>query len=395
MALIAAVSRSQDLDGRLAGSRAARQALDLLGGNPVQFALVTASYQHAIQAVLSGVTAMLGNTPLLGLSVHGDMLDGSQRTRTVQVALLAGEGLQARADLWPGFDNDPAGTVRRMAPDLGLDQPQDGLLLLAVDGLSGDTEVLGAALADNHFPVAGALASGLPTQGVSYQIGGSQAGGGSLAAAWLASGGNTRFTVGMGLAHGWSSVGAVFEVTNVREQSIRTLDHSPAVEIYAKLFGNDPRAWMGPPLNELVRLYPLGIERDLSKNLELHAPLLFEPDGSLRIQSKVSAGSLAHLMLGSRAACLSAARQAAEQALVALQGSRPVFGLIFADLAWQQLFNGETGRVADIIRAILGEELPLLGSYTAGQLARSVPDTRIKPYFQHVMVVLLGEDNIG
>lgn len=391
MTLTAAVGRSQNLDGRLAGSQAARDALDRLGGNPVRFALVTASHQPNISSVLSGVTAMLGSTPLLGLSVHSDVGASDQQSRTVQVGLLAGEGLQARADFWMGFDSDSSGTARRMVADLGLDQEQDGLLLLAAEGFAGDADLLGKVIGKGNFSIAGALAASVPVMGASFQIGGSQAGKGGVAAAWLNPTGETQLAVGMGLAHGWSSVGAVYEVTNVGERSVHTLDHRPTVEVYANSFGNNQQDWTSPPLNKLVRLYPLGVETGPDKNLVLHAPLLFKSDGSLRIQSRLQTGSLVHLMLGSYEACLVAAQRAATEALESLHNARPVIAIVFADLSWQQLFESHPDRLTEALRAVLGEEIPFIGGYTMGQMANSPLAEQLTVHYQQIMVLVIGE----
>jgi hypothetical protein len=179
------------------------------------------------------------------------------------------------------------------------------------------------------------------------------------------------------------------------------------------LFGYPARDWAFPPLNQMARLYPLGllapassrppapvaqaqspqeelVREQVAKDLLLRSPLRIEADGSFRMNATVSDGTEAYLMVGSLSACQRAASAAAEQALAALEGARPVFALVLADLAWQMLFEAQPGADIAAVQAALGEGIPVAGGYTLGQI---MPQAGAPPQFlnQHMLVVLFGE----
>jgi hypothetical protein len=389
MPTIAAVGSAQDLDGRQAGAQAARIALDELGGQPVQFGYLLASGQFEVESVMNGVASLLGNTPVFGHSTAG-FIEPSEavggRSRMVKVLLFAGQEMQARADWWPGFGDSSRGTARKLVSELDPGLSMGDLLLLAGDGLRADGSLLGLMLGEGAYPMAGVLASASESSKVTYQLGGATAGSGGLAAAWLSG----AFASGIGQAHGWVAAGPNMKITHVRDRFLRTLDDRPAPEVYAELLGGTAEDWIRPPLNRLVRMYPLGLEPADGKSLTLLSPIAFEPDGSLRLNASPDEGRLGYLMTGSPEVCLQAARQAAERAVEDLGGVAPFAALVFADLAWSYLFEGQPGAVASSVRQVLGE-LPFIGGYTLGHLRR--PSAGAAPELRQgeIMVVVLGE----
>jgi hypothetical protein len=279
------------------------------------------------------------------------------------VALLSGEGIQAKSEFFSGFGDDSRGAAQHMTQAFQLYHAQ-GTLLVVADGFNGDAKHLCAALPAGGYTLAGCLAGGNLHQARTYQIGGRQAGSGGLAAALIGS--NLR--TGVGYAHGWQPTGAYFQVTRSNGPWVRTLDERPTAEAYASLFKYPQRDWLHPPLNELVRLYPLGLEQKGKAPL-VRSPLRMEADGSLRMHTIIPEGATVHLMVGNSDGCLEAARQAAKQALQAIGEARPVLALLFTDIAWQMLFEAQPGREIQAVREVLGPEVPIAGGYTFGQIA--------------------------
>ena len=213
---------------------------------------------------------------------------------------------------------------------------------------------------------------------------GNQTGSGGLAAAFLR--GDLR--VGIGFGHGWDPVGGQFRVTRSRGFWLRTLDGRPASETYALLFGQPARDWAFPPLNYLARLYPLGVEQ--GEELVVRAPIRVEADGSFRMNATVRDGSDAYLLVGSRAACEKAARQAAQQALLQLDDARPAFALVLVDVAWQMLLKSQPGVEINAVQEIVGTNVPIAGGYTLGQIVPGENGTGPRFLNQHIVVVVFG-----
>jgi hypothetical protein len=383
MTLSASVGYAQALNGREAGLQATHQALNKLGSGSPGFGFVIASHQYQAREVVSGVSGLLGDTPLIGFSSPVCLAGDGLHPNSVMVSLLSGD-FQAETRWMPGYAQSGRETGTQLSKQLA-DQADTRALFFFADGFNGDADQLCNALSSGSVPLAGGLSSGDLHTGHSYQIAGPQNGTGALTAAILR--GNLR--VGVGAAHGWSPVGSQFRVTRSRGFWLRTLDGRPASETYAQLFGYPAREWAFPPLSHLARLYPLGVEQ--GEQLVIRAPIRVEADGSFRMNAPVRDGADAYLLVGSRVACEQAAQQAAQQALQQLEGSKPVFAFILVDIAWEMLLKSHPGTEINAVQDILGKDIPLAGGYTLGQIVRGKDSGSPQLLNQHIIVVAFGE----
>ncbi len=379
------IGQGQALDGREAAAQATHRALAGAGREPLVLGIVLASHQYPIQSVVNGTSTLIGDTPIFGFSTSGEITTTGVSQRSVLVALLRGNDLQARADWWPGFADDSRSAAHKMAQGLQLYQ-NNGSLLLATDGLNGDAKQLCASLPTGNYTLAGCLAGGDIRHRRSYQIGERQSGHGGVAAAIL----NGKLTLGIGLAHGWKPVGSSLKITKARGPWLRTMNDQTAAEAYANLMGYTAHDWCFPPLNELVRLYPLGLETEDKSGLLVRSPLRVETDGSLRMHTSISEGSTAYILLGSSNSCQQAAEQAAREALTSLGSAHPLFALVLVDISWQMLTESQPGIEVEAIKKVLGD-IPFAGGYTYGQIARDPVSGAPELFNQHIQVILFGE----
>ena len=383
MTLIASVGSAQALDGREAGLQAAHQALNRMGANSAGFVIVIASHQYQAREVLNGVSSLLGDIPMLGFSSPAGITHEGQHPHSVVVALLSGD-FQADALWFPGYAQSGRETAAKIVEHAAAREERQSLLFFA-DGFNGDAEQFCSAISPG-LNIVGGLSSGDLHTGNTYQMTGNQTGTGGLVAAFIR--GNLK--IGVGYDHGWDQVGKQFRVTRSRGFWLRTLDGRPASEGYAALFGYPARDWAFPPLNYLARLYPLGMEQ--GEDLVVRAPIRVEADGSFRMNATIRDGVDAYLLVGSRVACERAARDAAQQALLALGDAKPVFALVLVDIAWQMLLKAQPGIEIDAVQEILGTKIPIAGGYTLGQ-AVSVNASAPKFLNQHIVVIAFGEAN--
>ena len=140
----------------------------------------------------------------------------------------------------------------------------------------------------------------------------------------------------------------------------------------------------------MARLYPLGVEQ--GDNLIVRAPIRVEADGSFRMNASLRDGVDAFVLVGSRASCHKAAQQATQQALRELEGVKPAFALVLVDIAWQMLLRATPGAEIAAIREIIGEDVPIAGGYTLGQIIPGKDDFAPGFLNQHIVVILFGED---
>lgn len=379
--MIASVGFAQALDGREAGLKAAHKALNQLGANTPGLALVISSHQYQPREVLNGVSSLLGDSPMIGFSSPAGLTGNGQHPHAVVVALLSGD---FEADtLWlPGYAQSGRETASKIEQHVSARVERQSMLFFS-DGFNGDAEQFCSSIT-SELNATGALSSGDLHTGNTYQMTGSQTGSGALVAALLR--GNLK--IGVGFDHGWDPVGSQFRVTRSRGFWLRTLDGRPASETYSGLFGYPARDWAFPPLSHLARLYPLGIEQ--GEELVVRAPIRVEADGSFRMNATIRDGIDAFLLVGSRAACERAARQATQQALLQLGNSKPALALVLVDVAWQMLLKAQPGAEITAVQEILGTNVPVAGGYTLGQVTSTHGHT---PKFlnQHIVVIVFGE----
>ena len=385
MTLIAAVGQAQALDGREAGMKAMHDALNQLGAHTPSLAIVIASQNYDAAQVLGGISSLLGDTPIIGFSSPATLAAGGKQESSVAIALLSSNEIDVEAHWLSGYAQSGRDTATNLLQLASGKSASDQTMLIFADGFNGDAEQMCLAMTGEDITLAGALSSGDPQNGQSFQMAGNQTGSGSLAAALLS--GNIR--VGIGSDHGWRPIGSQFRVTRSRGFWIRTLDGRPTSEAYAQLFGYPARDWGFPPLNTLVRLYPLGI--DQGDDVLIRSPLRVEADGSFRMNAPVRDGTDAYLLIGSPATCLEAAQRAAQKALLSIGETKPAFALVLVDTAWQMLLKAQPGAEINAIREVLGDDIPIIGGYTLGQIVPGRNESPPQFLNQHIVVMVFGE----
>jgi hypothetical protein len=384
MPITAAWGIGKGWDAREAARQAGQQALDrLVSARPV-LAVLFVSQELSIADAVSGLSGLLGNTPIWGAGTVAPLTTGGEAERSVVVGLLAGADAKVSIH-WNGSYAQESNVAARLL-DKALHVESINGVILSMDGINGDSGTVCGLLSDLAFPAAGFLAAGEYQQGKTFQVGGSQWGGGGLSALMLGG----KLQMGFGCAHGWKRSGIYAQVTRSRNVWVQTLNGAPAAEFYASSFDFPARDWAFAPLADIVRLYPLGVEKSpASEELLLRAPLQVQVDGSLRMNAPVKEGSIVHLMVGDMQASLLAAASAVQQARQALGKARPVMALVFADLAYRTLFESKPGTMVDALNNEL-KGIPLVGAYTLGQLARPL-GALAELHNQQIMIVLIGE----
>lgn len=386
------------INGRDAAMQATQRALDQMGTAKPVLALVFVAQEFNITEVLAGLTSLLGETPLWGFSTIHPVTGEGEQPRSVVVALITGHDLKAQVHWYPNYAQDSLSVARLFVQALKQDifLPQE--ILIVADGINGSLVPICNALSELEVRVAGCMASGEPSLGKTYSIGKNQAGPGAMAAAVLGG----RFRVGVGLAHGWLDLGVYFRATRTRDVWVQTLDNVPAAETYARYLGYSTREWAFPPLTDMARLYPLGVEMTSMQgesgpfveadpsNLLIRSALRVEVDGSLRMSAPVPEGSVVHLMTGNPEACLTSAQAAVKDALTALGKARPLLAVAFIDASWQLLFESRQNQITSALKSALGD-IPLVGAYTFGQLARPTVDISPVLHNQNLEVLIFGE----
>ena len=387
MTLTASVGQAQALNGHEAGLQATHQALKSIGMGTPSLAIVIASRYYDAKEIANSVSSLLGDTPTIGFSSASILTNEGQTKNAVGVALISSNNLKVSEHWLSGYAQSGRDTAAQLLELVAAKKKgsQKNILFFA-DGFNGDAEQMCLALTGSPLSIVGGLSSGNPHTGSTSQIAGTQAGSGSLAAAMI----EGDLKIGIGSDHGWRPIGSQFRVTRSRGFWIRTLDGRPASEAYSQLFGYPANEWGFPPLNYLVRLYPLGI--DQGQELLVRSPLRVEADGSFRMNAPIREGLDAYLLTGSPATCTDAAQRAAQKARLAIGKAKPVFALVLADISWQMVFKARPGAEIEAVQAVLGDDVPIIGGYTLGQVTPGKDGSPPDFLNQHITVVVFGEE---
>lgn len=384
MTFTAAIGVASGLDGRESGLQATHHALRQLGNLSPTLGFVFASHEYSAREVVSGVSSLLSDIPVIGMSAPGLLSHEGLHSHSVLVALLASDTFQAEAIWMPGYAQSSTETAQRVKQLIQRTLSPRALLFFA-DGFTGNIEQFCASLDIPDMVTAGGLSGGNANTLTTFVLTNMSHGAGALAAAIL----RGDVQIGIGYAHGWQPVGKQFRVTRSRGFWLRTLDGRPVSEAYAQIFGYPAREWSFPPLNTLSRIYPLGIMRE--EGLALRSPIRIEADGSFRLNLTVEDGSDALLLISNQAASREAILNAAHQALQGLGETRPAFILLLIDQAWEMLLRTFPGFEVRVLQEIFGPQVPIAGAYTLGQIVSPASSSIPQALNQHILIIAFGE----
>lgn len=174
---------------------------------------------------------------------------------------------------------------------------------------------------------------------------------------------------GVGVCHGWEPLGSPFQVTEARDNVIRTLDWRPALDVYAEAVaahgGKRPDAGN---FQEAARAWPFGISR-LGTEQIVRDPMRVGEGGALQCAGEVPEGSFLHLMHGDERSLIEAAGTALSRA----RAARPSWGRgdlhVLMDCISRVLFLG--GRFREELAAVRRDGVPLVGACSIGEIANS------------------------
>ena len=363
-----AVGQSGEREARAAGSAAASAAL--IDPDP-RLLIVFASDAYDMPALLEAVNERSGGVPLVGCSTAGEIATSGPGDAGVVVLALGGEftvstsaALGASRRLRQA-GADVAGCLAEVA------ERRHRVLLVLTDGLAGDQqeivrgayEVAGAAV-----PLVGGCAGdGLKMRGT-WQLHGRDV----LRDAVVAAAIGSDAPFGIGVRHGWRTVGEPMVVSRSENNRVHRLDDEPALDAYLRRLDAPEDARHDPAaFTRFAMTHPLGlVRRSGEDHVRFVAGADFE-DRSLACIAEVPQGGLAWIMEGDAGSVLEATDAACQDALEALGGHEPL-GLIAFDCIARKGVLGDEGVKAEVGR--VGRHAggaPVAGFYTYGEIART------------------------
>ncbi len=362
MSLLMGIGVSTQADVYEAGIEAAQQMQTHLGAKP-QLTLVFSSIRFAHPKLLSAIRHVTEGVPLIGCTDAGGITTWGSMRHSVVVIGLRGTQAGFATGVAHGISQDPEAAGHRLAQDLKASEP--GLIRAALmfpDGLAGN----GTALLRG---VQAGLGTGVPIVGGSagddyyfqrtFQYFDDDILTNSVPGAVLYG----EVSVGIGVRHGWSPVGLPHQVTRAENNHIFELDGKPAATFYERYLGAHRRRAEDLPLAEASMLYPLGWGSDKTPCRLLRSTIRLGDKKSLVCTGEIPEGSWVHLMMSEPESALTAAAEAAQEAVAVVGQSRFKGALVFSSGGRQKMLGHESQGEVDVIRDSLGGVGVRLGGF--------------------------------
>lgn len=363
------VGQSVDPDAATAGRTAATAAVT--AADP-KLLVVFCSDSYDLPALLRGVGSVAPGTPLVGCSTAGEIATSGPADASVVVTALGGPGFHVETAAATGVATRLREAGAEVAGALGdvAGKPHQVLLLLT-DGLAGDQQeiVRGAyGVVGAGVPLVGGCAGDDLKMRATSQFHGTDVLRDAIVAAAISS--DAPF--GIGVHHGWRSVGEPMLVTRSGGNRVYTLDDRPALDVYLERLdapeeaGRDPAAF-----TRFALTHPLGLSRRSGESQVRFVAEAGFDDRSIGCIAEVPQGGVTWFMEGDAESVLDATDQACADALAALNGARPL-GLLAFDCIARREVLGEPGirREIDRVAEVAGGA-PVAGFYTYGEIART------------------------
>ena len=400
----AGVGHSTGTDESEAGREALAAAVTDLEEDPT-IVYVFASSEYDTAAVFEGIDAET-DAVITGTTTAGEIVNTGSHTESVAVLALAGDGIDAATAGAP-YEDD-VGRAAMTATETALSALEANPLTTDCvakdgDGWSSYPRLVTSVFADYE----GDTADLMPN--VTDVLGSATVHGGIAADDWKYDG-SARVLAdevvergvavtaveldvksGVSVRHGIEPTDTPFEITGIEGNTVTKFDGRPALDVYEETVG--PQA-----TNDQFRITaPLGFDVG-EEEPRIHVAFAIDEDErtmSFTGGQRLSVGDVGRLMDPNGDDVVRGARAAIERALSAAGDPDDVAAVVVHDCLcrWFFLSNTESReRELDVLRDAVGEDVPIVGWYTAGEL-RS-PDSLGGTFDQTMVVWVITNESL-
>ena len=363
---------SKNTDSYQAGYEAAKIAVDRAGGGQPDFLFAFASAIFNQPDLARGIRDGGGKAPFIGCSGAGEITNEGPNQKSVGVMAIRSDGISFYTGLGKDIKSGAREAGQAVAREVKAkaDKSLRAFIMLpdvltgnGADIVRGVLDVMGP-----HFPVVGGAAGDDFLFEKTYQYRDDEVTSGAVGGVGLAG----KFTIGIGVRHGWVPIGLPMKVTKAKGAVLYELDGKPAVSIYEDYFGQRAEELRKEALARLAITYPLGLKiPEYEEEYLIRDPITVGADGSITCAAEIPDGSEVRLMIGSKEKAIEAAQDAARHLMkeFEIDKTEPKFVLMFNCIAREKLFAQNANDEIHAVMQIIGPDVPLLGFYTYGEQA--------------------------
>ncbi|MFC1666907.1 FIST signal transduction protein [Candidatus Omnitrophota bacterium] len=357
---------STKLDPFVAGREATKDASYQLSELNPAIVIVFISTIFEQQQVIRGIRSIIKETPLIGCSAAGSLTSLGASKDSVAVCIIGSDSIRFSCGAGYRINKNPrlAGSdAARQSSTLKNTRRQlyimfsDGLSVNSAEVLRGAQEVLGTS-----FPIIGGVATDNLRFHKTYQYLGNVY---TDAAVGLLMSGD--IDIGIGNAHGWRPIGKPHKITKATSNTVREIDKKIAVELYEDYLNTAFDELKLEGIAKLGSSYPLGMSLKEKKEYLIRAPIKVEDNGSLILSAEVPEQQEISLMIGDKTLVLEATKKACVEAVKNIKSGKIKFAIVFSDIGRLQVLRKNLESEVEIIKSVLGNDVPFFGCYTYGQ----------------------------
>ena len=372
MATVIGTGISAKLDSFMAGKEAALSAYHQIGkSNPI-IVITFISTIFDQEAAIKGIHSIIRDVPLIGCSSIGSISNYGSNKDSVAVFMICSDSIRFSCGTGDKVSENSrlAGSkaAMKMLDSTRKSGPKQAYMMFSesmsgnsADILRGSQEMLGTSLS-----IIGGGACSKSCLQQTYQYMDTEIKTDSVTGVLIS--GDLR--LGIGNSNGWQPIGKPHKITMAKSNTIKEIDRKMAVGIYEEYFEKSFDELKNEGICKLGINYPIGIRQaDINKEYLTRVPLTIEGNGFLVLNGDIQEGEDVNLMIGDKDLVLESAKKAATEAMNGIKGAKISFAVMFSDIARLLLLRNDAYKEIEIVKEIIGRDIPILGCYTFGEYA--------------------------
>lgn len=357
-----------------AGQEAAKQALEKMGKEHADIALVFASIEYPFDDVIKGIKSVIGNVPIVGCSSAGEFTNEKVTKGGVAVGLIQSDTHKFFSGIGQNVKEDQVKALEAASipfPHLVQGHPYRSAMLF-VDGLIGkgeETVLAASSVLGPTVKFSGGAASDVLKFDKTFVFGQGKALNDAVSVCFVAS----EKPMILSVKHGHHPVSKSLKVTKSKDNILYEIDGLPALEVWLDNLKDklqNGKTVSDKSTKEDISKFLMQHEAGLmtGSNYKLRFPASVNPDGSLNFVCSIPEGSVFKIMDSNDADQIASARIAAENALAAAKGIKIAGAIVFDCACRSMLLKDKFPLAVEEIKKTLGD-IPIIGFETYGEIA--------------------------
>ncbi len=185
--------------------------------------------------------------------------------------------------------------------------------------------------------------------------------------------------ISSGVNSGWKPIGTEYTITRAEGNIVYTIDGRPAEELFIEYFG------------DIGTFFPIAVFPEDDDQFYMATPAKALDDGGVFFYNYVGEGARFRFADASPDEIIAAAAVSSEEAVSLFPGDRPAAGMLFSCAGRIASLGSRTKEEVQLLRDQLGEDIPLIGFYSSGELCPLKGHRTTQTHGGTFATVLFGE----